>query len=100
MPGHLLPGANGGPQGTGTAAAGPPGSSGGGAGGGGLTGHVSVADAIASLEGGKGATYSGELYVVYTRALSCSVCVGLGDQQQLCGLWSRRYMSAGRCMED
>ena len=68
MPGHLLPGANGGPQGTG--AAGPPGSSGGGAGGG-SAGHVSVADAIASLEGGKGATYSGEYYK-YAR-LFCSV---------------------------
>lgn len=48
VPGHHLPGGNGGaPAGT----AGPPG--------GGLVGHVSVADAIASLEGSRGATHPG-----------------------------------------
>lgn len=71
VPGHL-PGANGLPTGT----TGPPG------GGGSSSGHVSVADAIASLEGGKSATYPGAY--VCAAALFCCCPAGFAVAGMYC----------------
>lgn len=58
IPGPLLPSANGQASGTGLF-----GNSSAGGGGGSTWGHVSVADAVASLEGGRTATVSGMMGV-------------------------------------
>ncbi|CAM9559607.1 unnamed protein product [Ectocarpus sp. 12 AP-2014] len=75
VPGHL-PGANGLPTGT----TGAPG------GGGSSSGHVSVADAIASLEGGKSATYPASSES--SRLMSNSLRDGTGNAAPTTGRWS------------
>ncbi|CBN79869.1 hypothetical protein Esi_0516_0009 [Ectocarpus siliculosus] len=75
VPGHL-PGANGLPTGT----------TGGPGGGGSSSGHVSVADAIASLEGGRSATYPASSES--SRLLSNYLRDGTGNAAPTTGRWS------------